>query len=143
MVDPIKCLIFIVFVFLLQQFDGNFLGPKILGNSVGVNGFWIMFSIIVGSGLFGFMGMLLGVPVFVIVYTFFTSIINRKLKRSGLPTETEEYRTMSHIDPDTGAVIERDEELIRKEKKEFRKGKKFEFKPSRKHAETKDESADK
>lgn len=140
MVDPVKCIIFIVFVFLLQQFDGNFLGPKILGNSVGVNGFWIMFSIIVGSGLFGFMGMLLGVPVFVLLYTFFTAIINRKLHRSGLPTETDEYRVMSHIDPETGTAVERDEELIRKERKEFRKGKKFEFKHHKRTEDTKAEA---
>ncbi len=122
MVSPLKALIFLVFVILLQQFDGNFLGPKILGNSVGINGFWIMFSIIVGSGLFGFMGMLLGVPVFVLIYTLFSSVVNRKLERSGLPTENEAYKNMSHIDPETGELIERDIELEREEKRSFRKG---------------------
>ncbi len=122
MVSPIKALIFLVFVILLQQFDGNFLGPKILGNSVGINGFWIMFSIIVGSGLFGFMGMLLGVPVFVLIYTLISSIVNRKLERSGLPTDNEVYKSMSHIDPETGEPMERDIELEREEKRSFRKG---------------------
>src|SRR5699024_7632599 len=56
MADPVKCLVFIVFIILLQQFDGNILGPKILGNSTGINGFWVMFAIIVGGGLFGFAG---------------------------------------------------------------------------------------
>lgn len=136
MVDPIKCFIFVIFVILLQQFDGNFLGPKILGNSVGVNGFWIMFSIIVGSGLFGFMGMLLGVPVFVLIYTFFTTIVNRKLHRSGLPTDTAVYRSMSHIDPESGEAVERDVDLIRQQKRDFRKGKKkFDFKMSKKPEE--------
>ena len=52
MVDPVKCVIFIVFVILLQQLDGNFIGPKILGSTVGISGFWVMFSIILGAGLF-------------------------------------------------------------------------------------------
>ncbi len=123
MVSPLKALIFLVFVILLQQFDGNFLGPKILGNSVGINGFWIMFSIIVGSGLFGFMGMLLGVPVFVLIFTLFSGIVNRKLERSGLPTDNEVYKTMSHIDPETGEPLEHDVELERQQKKNFRNSK--------------------
>lgn len=105
MVSPFKCLIFIIFIILLQQLDGNFIGPKILGNSVGINGFWIMFSIILGTGLFGFKGMLLGVPVFVIIYTAIRVLIEKKLKRSGLPTLTAVYKTMEGIDPVSGEVI--------------------------------------
>ncbi len=123
MESPLQALIFLIFVILLQQFDGNFLGPKILGNSVGINGFWIMFSIIVGSGLFGFMGMLLGVPVFVLIYTLFSSLVNRKLQRSGLPTENDVYKNMSHIDPATGVPLERNIEQERAEKKSFRNSK--------------------
>ena len=117
MESPLMCLVFVIFVILLQQFDGNFLGPKILGNSVGINGFWIMFSIIVGSGLFGFMGMLLGVPVFVLIYTFFTGLIDRKLERSGLPSDTEDYTNMSHIDPQSGEAVVRSREEARKARK--------------------------
>ena len=123
MVSPVKALIFAVFIFLLQQFDGNFLGPKILGNIVGINGFWIMFSIIVGSGLYGFMGMLLAVPVFVLIYTLISHLVNRKLRRSGLPTENDTYKDMSYIDPSTGMPIERDPEKERADKKEFRASK--------------------
>ena len=97
-----KMLIFLIFVVVLQQFDGNILGPKILGNRVGVNGFWIMFAIILGAGLFGFAGMLLGVPVFVVIYAFFSSLVKRKLARSGLPTETEAYKNLGYFDPKTG-----------------------------------------
>ena len=99
-------LIFVIFIVLLQQFDGNVLGPKILGNRVGINGFWVMFSILVGAGLFGFGGMLLGVPVFVVIYTFFRHLVNRKLARSGLPVETERFVNLDHIDPKTGAAVE-------------------------------------
>lgn len=108
MSDPLKCLIFIIFIFLLQQFDGNILGPKILGNSVGINGFWIMFSIILGAGLFGFVGMLLGVPVFVVIYTGISGLVRRKLSRSGLPEETEFYAGMSYINAETGESVQRE-----------------------------------
>ena len=94
MENPIKCLVFLIYVVVLQQFDGNVLGPKILGSSVGINGFWILFSIIVGAGFFGFIGMLLGVPVFVIIYTGIKALANRKLERSGLPTDEAFYRKL-------------------------------------------------
>ena len=98
-------LVFAIFIAILQQFDGNVLGPKILGNSVGINGFWVLFSILVGAGLFGFGGMLLGVPVFVVIYTFFQNLINRKLVRSDLPTDNEAYQSLDHFDPKTGDPV--------------------------------------
>lgn len=101
LVDPLKCLIFIIFILILQQLDGNFIGPKILGSTVGINGFWVMFSIILGAGLFGFWGMLLGVPVFVVIYTGVTMAVDRKLRRSELPTDRESYIHLDHIDPVT------------------------------------------
>ena len=106
LVDPMKCLIFLVFILILQQFDGNILGPKILGSSTGVNGFWIMFAIIIGGGFFGFMGMLLGVPVFVVIYSGIKNLTRRKLRRSGLPEDYESYENLHHIDPKTGEHIE-------------------------------------
>ena len=63
LVNPIQALWFILFIIVLQQIDGNIIGPKILGNSTGINGFWIMFAILLGGGLFGFIGMLLGALV--------------------------------------------------------------------------------
>ena len=101
MVDPFKCLIFIIFVILLQQLDGNFIGPKILGSTVGISGFWVMFSIIVGAGLFGFWGMVLGVPIFVVIYTFVNEGIKKRLQRSDLPVEEKDYEGVDHIDPVT------------------------------------------
>ena len=99
MVSPLKCLIFVIYVIILQQVDGNIIGPKILGSSVGINGFWVMFSIIMGAGLFGFWGMLLGVPVFVVIYTAVNSAIDRKLRRSDLPHSTEDFKNIEYIDP--------------------------------------------
>ena len=108
--SPMHALIFVIFIIILQQFDGNILGPKILSNRVGINGFWVLFSIIVGAGLFGFGGMLLGVPVFVVLYTFFKNLTNRKLARSGLPIETSQFVSLDHFDPKSGAPVELTEE---------------------------------
>ena len=117
MVDPTKCLIFIIFVIILQQIDGNIIGPRILGNSTGITGFWVMFSIILGGGLFGFWGLLLGVPVFVVIYSLVTNLIVKKLKRNDLPWELEDYKELDYIDPATLQVVKkasvRREELAR------------------------------
>ena len=117
MVDPTKCLIFVIFVIILQQIDGNIIGPRILGNSTGITGFWVMFSIILGGGLFGFWGLLLGVPVFVVIYSLVTNLIVKKLKRNDLPWELEDYKELDYIDPATLQVVKkasvRREELAR------------------------------
>lgn len=81
LIDPIQSLWFVVFVIILQQFDGNILGPKILGETVGISGFWILFSVIVGGGLFGLPGMLLGVPVFAVIYTLIDDSVTKRLKK--------------------------------------------------------------
>ena len=107
MISPIKALIFVIFIIILQQVDGNLIGPKILGSTVGINGFWVMFSIILGAGLFGFWGMLLGVPVFVVIYTIINNSVDEKLRRSELPVETEEYRDLEYIDPATQQPVRR------------------------------------
>ena len=105
LVSPVKCLVFVIFVVVLQQVDGNLIGPKIIGGSTGINGFWIMFAIIVGYGLFGFWGMLLGVPVFIVIYNFFDKRIKGRLERSDLPSAAEEYRGIDHIDPVTREIV--------------------------------------
>ena len=107
MVNPGKCLIFIIFVIVLQQVDGNFIGPRILGSSVGISGFWVMFSIILGAGLFGFWGMLLGVPVFVVVYTVINGALERRLRRSDLPVDVDAYEDLDHIDLITRQSVKR------------------------------------
>ena len=107
MVDPLKCLIFIVFIIILQQIDGNFIGPKILGSSIGITSFWVLFAIVVGAGLFGFAGMVLGVPVFVVIYTFLTRRVEERLKKSDLPWETAQYENLDHIDPVTREAVKK------------------------------------
>lgn len=101
LVDPKMCLWFIIFVFVLQQLDGNVIGPKILGTSIGINGFWVLFSIVIFGGIFGFWGMLLGVPAFVIIYTIVETLVNKKLKRENLPTDADAYQNLDYVDPET------------------------------------------
>lgn len=88
---PSKLLPFLIFIVALQQFDGNILGPKILGDSTGLPSFWVLFAIFLGGGLFGFPGMLLGVPTFALIYSLFRTYVEGKLERKHLPLETPEY----------------------------------------------------
>lgn len=91
LVNPLSALWFVVFIIVLQQLDGNLIGPFILGDYVGVSAFWIMISIVIGSGLFGFAGMLLGVPVFATVYAIVRSVVDVRLKRKRLPVPSAAY----------------------------------------------------
>jgi len=91
MESPLQCLFFVIFIILLQQIDGNILGPRILSNTTGLNGFWVMFSIIVGGGLFGFWGMFLGVPAFTVIYAAVKHVIARLLARRSMATDTAAY----------------------------------------------------
>ncbi|MDE7444341.1 MAG: AI-2E family transporter [Lachnospiraceae bacterium] len=98
MVNPLKCVYFIIFILILQQVDGNFIGPKILGQSTGLSGFWVIFSITIFGGIMGIPGMIIGVPFFAVLYALARRIINRMLKRKGLPLETEQYKNVEYID---------------------------------------------
>ncbi len=82
---------FLIFILILQQFDGNILGPRILGDSTGLPAFWVLFAIFLGGGLFGFTGMLLGIPTFALIYALFRDFVENKLKRKRLPTDTKAY----------------------------------------------------
>ncbi len=89
--NPRDVIPFLIFILILQQFDGNILGPRILGDSTGLPAFWVLFAIFLGGGLFGFTGMLLGVPTFALIYALFRDFVENKLKRKRLPTETKAY----------------------------------------------------
>lgn len=97
LVSPVQCLQFILFVTVLQQFDGNILGPKILGDSTGLTGFWVLFSIMVFGAWLGFVGMLVGVPVFAIIYNSIRRVTNVWLKKKGLSTVTDDYIELKEI----------------------------------------------
>lgn len=103
--DPIKGIYFLIFIFILQQVDGNIIGPKILGDSTGLSAFWVMFSILIGGGLFGFLGMLLGVPVFAMIYYIIRRLVNHSIRKKNLTTVTEAYVEAAGVDEATGAII--------------------------------------
>ncbi len=88
---PKQVIPFVIFIIFLQLFDGNILGPKILGESTGLSAFWVMFAIFLGGGLFGFAGMILGVPLFAVVYSLIREFIDFLLSKKGLSTETDDY----------------------------------------------------
>lgn len=89
--SPLQALIFAIFVLLLQQFDGNILGPMILGDTTGLSAFWVIFAILIFGKLLGFAGMFIGVPVFAVVYSVAKKFIAIKLQQKGMPSETSAY----------------------------------------------------
>lgn len=87
LVEPSKVILFVLFILILQQFDGNILGPKILGDCLGLSAFWIMFAILVGGGLFGFIGMVVGVPFFAVIYNAIRRVTERRLLAKEIPDD--------------------------------------------------------
>ncbi len=91
MINPMKCLVFLIFVLILQQFDGNVIGPKILGDSTGLSGFWVIFSITVFGGIFGVFGMFIGVPLFAVLYAAIKTFVAKRLIKKDMPDDTKYY----------------------------------------------------
>ena len=92
LVSPVKCIIFLIAIIIIMQIDGNIIGPKILGESIGLGSFWILFSILVFGSLFGLVGMIIAVPVFAIVYRSVKKWSAKQLEKKQLPIQTEFYR---------------------------------------------------
>ncbi len=90
-VSPIKALWFLLIIFIIQQIDGNIIGPKILGDSLGISAFWILFSLLVAGKIFGFIGLIIGVPLFVFTYSIIKDVVENRLRSKGLPVDTEDY----------------------------------------------------
>lgn len=87
--DPVKAVGFAIFILVLQQVDGNIIGPKILGNTTGLSSFWVLFAILLFGGLFGFVGMLIGVPVFAVIYDTIRALVHKGLQRNGYEAPPE------------------------------------------------------
>ena len=104
-IDPIQALYFLIFVLILQQVDGNIIGPKILGSSTGLSSFWVIFSITLFGGLLGIFGMIIGVPIFAIIFASIKSLVESKLTVKELPTETAKYLRLLYINPDNIEIV--------------------------------------
>jgi predicted PurR-regulated permease PerM len=89
--NPIEALYFIIIVVVIQQLDGNLIGPKIVGNAIGISSFWVLISVLIGGGLFGFPGMALGVPVFAVFYRYVNKMTVASLKKKEKHTRTSYY----------------------------------------------------
>ena len=105
MVSPLQALYFSILILILQQIEGNILEPKIVGNTTGISGFWVLFSIVVFGGIFGFVGMIFGVPIFAIIYRFVSHEVDKFLVKKKLPIDEEDYIDLKYIDETTRRPI--------------------------------------
>ena len=103
--NPWKALYLVIFIVVLQQVDGNIIGPKILGNSTGLSSFWVMVAILVGGGMFGFLGMLFGVPVFAMIYYIVRRIVNHQIVKKHLPRDARKFTQLDHVDEKSGRAV--------------------------------------
>lgn len=89
MVSPIKAVWFLIFILVMQQVEGNFIYPRVVGNSVGLSSLWVTLAILIGTSLYGVMGILLGIPLFAVFYKIFGDITNKRLKKKNINIEDE------------------------------------------------------
>ena len=105
LINPIQALYFTIIIIVLQQIEGNILSPKIVGDSIGLSGFWVLFSIMIFGGIFGLVGMIIGVPIFAIFYHFASYQLKKYLAKKDLPSETADYEDLKYIDETTKKVV--------------------------------------
>ena len=103
--DPVKAFYFLIFIIIIQEFDGNILGPKIVGHSIGLSAFWIVVAVMLGTGMFGIVGMLAGVPLFAIILYIINELIKNILRKKKLPEDSKDYLDVDRINADTGELI--------------------------------------
>lgn len=135
MINPIKALVFLVTIVILQQFDGNILGPLILGNSTGLSSFWVIFAIMFFGGIWGPVGWLIGVPVFACIYALLGHITKNKLRAKKLPRDTSSYVEAAYIEDDRIVKMDEadnlkyyvrgDSSVLRRIFKFYKKGKRY------------------
>ncbi|SFH80800.1 Predicted PurR-regulated permease PerM [Pseudobutyrivibrio sp. OR37] len=109
--EPMKGIYFLIFILILQQVDGNLIGPKILGDSTGISSFWVVFAVVVGAGFFGVGGMIVAVPIVAIIYYIVGRIASYLVERRDLPKDTNEYILMDYIDLESNTLIKHQEKL--------------------------------
>ena len=127
LVNPLQGLYFIIFILVLQQVDGNIIGPKILGNTTGLSPFWVIFAILLFGGRFGVPGMIFGVPVFALLYYIVKRIVEHILRIRKLPKGTVDYIRLNKVDTKTNTVeemTEKEKNIIPREKKNRNRNKK-------------------
>lgn len=114
--NPLQGVYFIIFILILQQVDGNIIGPAILGESTGLSSFWVVFAILVGGGLFGILGMIIGVPAFAVMFYVLRKTINYILRRKHLPESSTHYIQVERLDVENRTLLCYQDEEPSKEK---------------------------
>ena len=97
LVDPWKCLYFIIFIIILQQVDGNIIAPRIISGNTGLSGFWVLTAITVAGSLFGLAGLVICVPVTAVAYSLISEWVSRRLGKKGMPTDTDTYAALKEM----------------------------------------------
>lgn len=110
--NPIQGVYFVIFILVLQQIDGNIIGPKILGDSTGLSSFWVVFAILVGGGIFGIPGMIIGVPLFAVIYYVLRNVLNYIIKKKNLPLESEKYIFAERLDEENRELVEYEQQEL-------------------------------
>ena len=122
-INPLHALYFLIFVIILQQLDGNFIGPKILGSSTGISSFWVIFAITVFGGFWGVPGMIVGVPLMAVIYTLIQSALEIALRNKELSQDTNDYIYLDHIGLEDKEFIDKElpsVELVRKKEEKLK-----------------------
>lgn len=135
MINPLQSIYFAIFILALQQFDGNVLGPAILGESTGISSFWVIFSITFFGGIWGVTGMIVGVPLFAVFYAIIKTVLVTKLTKKDLPTETAKYVYVDYVSSQNNefvdllpaSVINAQEKDKKRQLREERKAKRKKF----------------
>lgn len=124
LVNPVQAVYFLILIIVLQQLDGNIIGPAILGESTGLTAFWVLFSILLFGGMWGIFGMLIGCPLFAVIYRIIKDFIATRLKGKMLSEETQSYIDLNYINisQESAEYIKyTDDELNSKKKKDENK----------------------
>lgn len=110
-VDPIQMIKFIVLIFVIQQLDGNLIKPKIIGSQVGLSSFWVLFSVVVGGALFGVIGLILGTPIYAVIYALVSKKVKNNIKDKGkIAQEALDFEVLNYV------KIAEEQKRIREEK---------------------------
>lgn len=127
LIDPMQAFYFVILIAILQQLDGNIIGPAILGESTGLSAFWVLFAILLFGGMWGIVGMIIGVPLFAVIYRIVADAINWKLRGKSLSTLTDSYRNLKWIEVNennTAFYVKYTDNELNIEKEEKRKKRK-------------------
>ena len=111
--NPIQSIYFLIFILILQQFDGNILGPKILGDSTGLSSFMVIVAILIGGAMFGVIGMIIGVPLCACIYSVFWNLIGKRLEERELSSDYNDYEKADHMETETNTLIPIEKEDVK------------------------------